>query len=54
MYDVLDELQLEIARLYEKYKDFPIAIEVLQMVSCWAMEESVPLANESSEVKKSL
>lgn len=42
--ELLGWLDEELDRLMERYADEPKAIEALQAVRCWAMEESVPEA----------
>jgi hypothetical protein len=44
--DVLENLSIEIDRLMEEYRHSEIALEVLQAIQNWAMDESVPLARE--------
>lgn len=38
MLDLLDE---ELDRLFERFADEPAAVEALQAVRCWAIEERV-------------
>ena len=40
-WEMLDRLMEELERLEERYADEPIAIEALEAVKYWAVEESV-------------
>ena len=46
---MLDELFDELARLEERFSDEPAAIEALEAVKFWAIEEKVENAEEERE-----